>query len=91
MPRYLIERTFADGLTVPLTDEGERMCRTINTRNARYGVHWLHSYVSADRTRTFCVYDGPTPESIHQAAECNGLPVDRVTAVCLLAPHFYRP
>ena len=48
------------------------------------------TYVSDDRSRTFCVYDGPNPESIRRAAERNGLPVDRITRVSVLDPYFYR-
>jgi len=35
-------------------------------------------------------YDGPSPESIRQAAQANGLPVDRITEVRVLDPYFYR-
>ena len=91
MPRYVIERTFPAGLTIPLTDEGERLCRTVDARNGEEGVSWVHSYVSDDRSRTFCVYDAPTPEAIRRAAAHNALPVDRITEVRVLDPHFYRP
>ena len=47
--------------------------------------------VSPDRTRTFCIYDGPSVESIRSAARRNGLPVDSITEVQVLDPYFYRP
>ena len=47
--------------------------------------------MNPDRTATFCVYDGPTPEAIRKVAERNGLPVDRITEVTVLDPYFYRP
>jgi hypothetical protein len=50
----------------------------------------VHSYVSADKSVSYCVYDGPSPEAIRQAAEVNGLPVDEVTEVTVLDPYFYR-
>jgi hypothetical protein len=43
------------------------------------GVTWVHSYVNPDRTKTFCIYDGPSPEAIRTVAERNKLPVDRIT------------
>jgi hypothetical protein len=58
--------------------------------NGQLGVTWVHSYVSDDKERTFCIYDGPTPESIRKAAEKNGLPIDRITRVSALDPYFYR-
>jgi hypothetical protein len=50
----------------------------------------VHSYVSDDKTRTFCIYDGPNPEAIHRAAERNGLPIDHITPVTVLDPYFYH-
>ena len=41
------------------------------------GVTWLHSYVSEDKTKTFCVYDGPSPEAIRKSAAESGLPWTR--------------
>lgn len=91
MPRYVIERTFADGLHIPLTDDGVRVCDRVGSRNAELGVSWLHSYVSDDNQRSFCVYDAPNPEAIRRAAERNGLPVNHITEVRVLDPFFYRP
>jgi len=90
MPRYLVERTFSDGLRIPVTEEGEQVCSGVVDRNGELGVTWVHSYVSEDKTRTFCIYDGPNPESIRTAAARNGLPVDRITRVSVLDPYFYR-
>jgi hypothetical protein len=52
-------------------------------------VTWIHSYVSPDRTKTFCIYDGPSEEAIRKSAERNQLPVDRITEVRVLDPYFY--
>lgn len=90
MPRYLVERTFPDGLAIPTTEEGTAVCRTVVTNNAEDLVTWVHSYVTPDKTRTFCVYDGPSPEAIRRAARRNNLPVDRITEVSVLDPYFYR-
>ena len=90
MPRYLVERTFPNGLSIPLTDEGAKICRTVVGGNAEDGVTWVHSYVSPGNTKTFCIYDGPTPEAIRSAATRNSLPVDNITEVSVLDPYFYR-
>ena len=89
MPRYLVERTFPDGLNIPTDDEGAATCLTVVGRNADEGVTWIHSYVSKDKQQTFCVYDGPDPESIRKAATRNGLPVDAIREVRVLDPYFY--
>jgi hypothetical protein len=90
VPRYIVERTFADGLQIPADEQGAKACMTVVDGNATEGVTWVHSYVTADRRTTFCVYDGPTPEAIRRAAEVNQLPVDRITEVRVLDPYFYR-
>lgn len=89
MPRYLVERTFPDGLNIPIDDEGAATCLTVVGRNADEGVTWIHSYVSKDKQQTFCVYDGPDPESIRKAATRNGLPVYAIREVRVLDPYFY--
>lgn len=90
MPRYIVERTFPNGLEIPVTQEGAATCLGIVDRNGDLGVTWLHSYVGEDRRKTYCVYDGPNPEAIRRAAEHNGLPVDSITKVSVLDPYFYR-
>ncbi len=90
MTRYLVERTFADGLTIPQTQAGATACLNVVDGNAQHGVTWVHSYVSPDHKKTFCIYDGPSPESIRAAASSTGLPVDSVTEVTVLDPYFYR-
>jgi hypothetical protein len=90
MTRYLVERTFPEGLAIPVDDRGAKACLDVVEGNAEHGVTWVHSYVSPDHRTTYCVYDGPSPEAIRHAAETNGLPVDRITEVRVLDPYFYH-
>ena len=89
MPRFIVERNFPEGLDVPTTGEGAKACLTVIDHNAEESVTWITSYVSLDLTKTFCIYDGPSPESIERAATANGLPVDAVSEVRVLDPYFY--
>jgi hypothetical protein len=91
MPRYLIERNFPDGLSIPMNAEGRKAVAGVVANNAEQGVTWVHSYVSPDRKATFCIYDAPAPEAIRKVAERNGLPVSRITEVSVLDPYFYQP
>ena len=89
MPRYVVERTFANGMPISAEVEGAHLCLEVVDRNADEGVTWLTSYVSNDKRKTFCVYDGPSPEAIRKTAARNDLPVDRITEVRVLDPYFY--
>lgn len=90
MARYMVERTFPDGLSIPANEEGAKALGEVVNTNATEGVTWVHSYVSRDKHTTYCIYDGPSPEAIHKVAAANGLPVDRVVEVQVLDPYFYR-
>lgn len=90
MPRYVVERSFPDGLHIPITEEGAVATLGVVARNADLGVTWVQSYVSEDKSSSYCIYDGPNPEAIRRAAERNGLPVNRIMKVSVLDPYFYR-
>lgn len=89
MPRYLVQRTFPSGLQIPIANGGSDLCQPVVERNAEEGVSWVHSYVSADKRTSFCVYDAPTPEAIRKTAASNDLPVDQITEVRVLDPYYY--
>ena len=90
MPRYMVERTFPDGLQIPADPAGAQACSTVIGQNAEGGVTWIQSYVSPDKTKTFCIYDAPSPEAVRSAARRNNLPVDSITEVRVLDPYFYH-
>src|SRR5207237_4841931 len=76
MPIYMIERTFAEELD--LTNDDVRL---IDEINADEGVRWLFSFLSADRRRSYCLYEAPTPAAIRQAAVRSNLPADAIVEV----------
>lgn len=90
MPRFIVERTFPEGLGIPATEEGAGACLSVVDGNANLGVTWVNSFVTEDKGRTYCIYDAPNPEAIRKAAQVNGLPVDRITKVRVLDPYFYH-
>jgi hypothetical protein len=90
MARFIVERTFPNGLQVPMTDEGAKGCLQIVAVNGEQDVTWVNSYVSLDKTKTYCVYDAPSPEAIRQSARRNNLPVETITQVTVLDPYFYH-
>jgi hypothetical protein len=90
MPRYLVERTFPGGLAISVDGAGAAVWGRVVERNTPLGVTWIQSFVTDDRERCFCVYDGPDPETVLEAAERSDLPVDRISEVRVLDPYFYR-
>ena len=75
---------------IPTTAAGSEVCRSVVDKNAELGVTWLHSYVSKDHKKTYCIYDGPSEDFIRKAAERNGLPVDSIHEVTVLNPYFFH-
>ncbi len=76
MPRYLIERSFAEQL-VPTKDGNE----SVNRINKEEGVAWIFSFLSADKKKTYCLYEAPNPEAIRAAARRNNIPVDAIIEI----------
>ena len=76
MPIFMVERTFAEELE-PSLDAADG----INRINAEEGVRWLYSFLSADKRKTYCLYEAPSPEAIRTAAARAGLPADVVVEV----------
>jgi predicted RNA-binding protein with PIN domain len=89
MPRYVVERQVPRGLGAEAGLKAFGAREDDLERDREQGVTWLHSYVSEDRKKTFCVYDGPSPEAIRRTAARNRLPIERITQVRVLDPYVY--
>lgn len=76
MPIFMIERRFSERL-----EAGADRLDGINRINKEEGVQWLYSFLSADRRKTYCLYEAPTPEAILRAAERAQLPADVIVEV----------
>ena len=71
MPLYLIERNFAEQLNL-----SSDAVPGITQVNADAGVQWLYSFLSADKKKTYCLYEAPNPEAIRDAAKKLNIPAD---------------
>ncbi len=83
MALYVIERNFADQLD--LTDDDVQLIEEVNSDE---GVRWLFSFLSADRRRTYCLYEAPSPDAILAAAQRANVPADAVVEVSAATPQF---
>ncbi len=85
MALFLIERSFAEQLDLSGVD-----VRVIEDINADEGVNWLFSFLSADRRRSYCLYEAPSPDQIIAAAKRANVPVDQVVEVSKFQPELVR-
>jgi hypothetical protein len=76
MPLYVIERSFAEQLDLSAED-----VKLIDEVNADEGVRWLFSFLSADRRRTYCLYEAPSPDAVTAAAQRANIPADAIVEV----------
>jgi hypothetical protein len=83
MALYMIERSFADQLDI--TDADVELIEEVNSDE---GVRWLFSFLSADRRRTYCLYEAPSPDAIIAAARRANVPADVVVEVSAGTPQF---
>lgn len=84
MPMFLIERQFSDVLEL----DGA-VVAGVQRINADVGVNWVYSFLSADRKKTYCLYEAPSAEAIREAARRNGLPADSVIEVSQVRPEAF--
>lgn len=81
MPLFLIERTFAD--LVPTDPETQAVIKQVNDD---IGIQWLFSFLSADKRKTYCLYEAPNAAAIRLAAERVGIPADTIIEVDEVGP-----
>ena len=84
MPIFMIERHFVEQLgdTPPAPEAGQ-----LKEINDSENVRWLKSYLTADKQKTFCMYEAANPEAIQRAADKAGIPADLIVEVsCELQP-----
>lgn len=84
MPRFLIERNFAEEVEVSKEDADN-----IRRINDDEGVRWLYSFLSPDKRKTYCLYDAPSAEAIRAAARRLNVPADVIVEVSELRPEMF--
>jgi hypothetical protein len=73
MALFMIERNFAESLNASAED-----LKAVVEINTNLGVKWLYSFLSADKRKTYCLYEAENGEAIREAARRAGLPADIV-------------
>ncbi|MBI4639764.1 MAG: DUF4242 domain-containing protein [Candidatus Tectomicrobia bacterium] len=78
MPIFMIERNFAEQLEVTSNDETREARARVARINADLGLQWLFSFLSADKKKTYCLYEAPSAEAIREAARRANIPADAI-------------
>jgi len=73
MPLFMIERNFAAVFNASAGD-----LKAVVDINTVAGVKWLYSFLSADKRKTYCLYEAESGDDIREAARRAGLPADIV-------------
>ena len=81
MALFLIERNFAEELEATSEIVGD-----VLVANETADVDWLFSFLSADRKKTYCLYEASSAEAIMEAARLAGIPADVIVEVSNLRP-----
>lgn len=76
MPIFMIERNYAEQLEQSIDGAAE-----LNRINDEERVRWLTSFLSADKRKSYCLYEAESPDALRRAAERAGLPADVITEV----------
>jgi hypothetical protein len=84
MPLFIIERNFAEQLEI--TRDAASQVQLINEE---VGVQWLFSFLSADKKKTYCLYEAPDPEAIREAARRANIPADVIIEVSEMRPEMF--
>lgn len=73
MALFMIERDFAAELNLD-----SDAVRAVEEINADCGVKWLYSFLSADKRKTYCLYEALNSEALRLAARKANLPADAI-------------
>lgn len=76
MPLFIIERNFAEQLEL-----SEDTVVAVSKINGEIGVNWVFSFLSADKRKTYCLYEAKDPEAIREAARRANVPADNIVEV----------
>ena len=76
MPRFIIERNFAEKLEANPESDAE-----IRRVNDEVGIQWIFSFLSVDKKRTYCLYEAPSADVLLEAAKRLDIPADEITEV----------
>jgi hypothetical protein len=84
MALFIIERSFAAQIELDA-----RGIEEVERYNRDHQLRWLFSFLSADKRKTYCLYEAPDAEALYRHASELGLPADVIIEVSELNPEMF--
>ena len=84
MPLFLIERNFAEQLQMD-----KELAAQLFEVNDDMGCNWLFSFLSADKKKTYCLYEAPSADVIRAHAARLNIPADVIVEVTNVNPAMF--
>ena len=81
MPLFLVERSYAYDLELTAEDVAG-----IKAINDEAGARWVSSFLSADKRKTYCLFEAPSAAAILEAVRLGSPPVDAIIPVDEIRP-----
>ena len=81
MVLFMVERDYADALD--LNADGTAGIIAVNDD---VGVRWVYSFLSADKRKSYCLYEADSEEAIIEAARRSNVPADVIVRVDQVRP-----
>ena len=69
----MIERNFAEQLEV-----NREIASAVKQVNDELSLRWVFSFLSADKKKSYCLYEAPNAEAIREAAKRLNIPADKI-------------
>lgn len=76
MPMFMVERELAESF-----DPDDETLKLVDQYQDDHDIKWLTSFLSADKKRTYCLYECADIDVLRQHAADLGLPADVITEV----------
>lgn len=81
MPIFVIERNFVEQLDLASLDIG-----VVQGVAADEDVRWLTTFLSADRKKSYCIFEAADPDALRRHAARVGIPADVIMQVDEINP-----
>jgi hypothetical protein len=76
MPVFVVERQFAESF-----DPDDETLRLVDEYHLNNDIKWITSFLSADKKKTYCLYEADDAEVLRRHAADLGFPADAITQV----------